>query len=76
MNAFILKILSLFPQVSNAFNILKWLLAETGWGKDVALWLAAENQWYFKLAAVAWGELYVSNPNALKPVLLANATKG
>ncbi len=75
MNAIILKALSLFPAVSKAFAILKWLLAESGYWAKVEKYLAAENQWYFELAAVAWGALYASDPNALKPVLLAGATK-
>lgn len=74
MNAFILKILSLFPQVANAVKVLEWLLAESGYWQKVATYLAAETEWYFKLAAVAWGELYVTNPDALKPVLLARSS--
>ena len=63
--------------MANAISVLKWLLAETGWGKDVALWLAAENQWYFELAAVAWGELYVANRRCVwKPGLVCEAYSG
>lgn len=48
----------------------KWLLAEAGWQRDVATWLAAENAFYFKLAAAAWATLEVKDPDALKAELM------
>jgi hypothetical protein len=62
MSATILRIISMFPLVGKYFNLVKWLLAESGYQKKVALWLAAENAWYFKLAAGAWGILTITPP--------------
>lgn len=67
MNSLIAKALWSLPW----FGIAKWLLAETGWQRDVAKWLAAENAWYFQLAAKAWGAMYEEHPDQLKLLLAA-----
>ncbi len=72
MNAFIIKMLMHLP----AWDLVRWCLAETGYQRDVAQWLAVENAWYFKLAATAWGATYVADPNALRAVLLEDFLKG
>jgi hypothetical protein len=58
MSSIFLKLASLLPY----WKIAKWLLAETGYQRDVALWLASEQQWYFKLAADLWGQLTLPTP--------------
>jgi len=70
MNPIVGAVLSRIPW----FKIAKWLLAETGWQRDVAQWLAAENAWYFKLAAEVWGGLAPDTPVAeVKSKLLKDA---
>ena len=72
MNTLALKALSILPW----FKMAKWLLAELGWQRDVANWLAAENAWYFKMAANAWGATYVADPDALKIDILKQVAIG
>lgn len=67
MNSLLLKVASLLPY----YKLALWLIAEAGYKQKVAEWLAAENAWYFKLAAVAWGALYEEHPDQLKVLLAA-----
>jgi hypothetical protein len=70
MNPIAVAILSRIPW----FKLAKWLLAELGWQRDVAQWLAAENEWYFRLAAVVWGGLASDLPVAeMKSNLVVDA---
>lgn len=66
MNNLILKALIRLPW----FKTAQWLLAESNYWRDVGAWLAAENDWYFKLAAAAWGQLQVKDPETLKAELM------
>lgn len=43
-------------------NVLKWLLAEAEWGRDVALWVAAERHWVLGYVA---GVLNIENDPGL-----------
>lgn len=57
LNPIAIAVLSRIPW----FKLAKWLLAELGWQRDVAQWLAAENEWYFRLAAEVWAGLKTDN---------------
>lgn len=67
MNSLIAKALWSLPW----FNLAKYLLAELGWQRDVALWLEKQQEWYFQLAAKAWGAMYEEHPDQLKLLLAA-----
>lgn len=67
MNSLLLKVASLLPY----YKLALWLIAEAGFREKVALWLASENNWYFQLAAKAWGAMYEEHPDQLKLLLAA-----